>query len=158
MTWAKRGPACLVSCPRVMQNSGLPLLCSSFSALPWGKSWIKPWGPPGKGLSTGWGCCRAGGAPRGSEPSSQHGALVRGRYQGDSAGDRWTQLPQASALSSQQPNPWSSPQPPLHYSRTPLSIPPQHPAEIPPQHPAEEGAGRAAQSSRLVWLVPPHLC
>lgn len=46
-------------------------------ALLWGKSWAKPWGPPGKGLSTGWRCCRAEGAPRGPKPSSQQGPGVR---------------------------------------------------------------------------------
>lgn len=117
-------------------------------ALLWGKSWAKPWGPPGKGLSTGWRCCRAEGAPRGPKPSSQQGPGVRQVLGDFSRGrDRRSSLRQTLSPPSSQtlgaaP---ANPQPHLHYPSIPL------------QHPTEEEGGRAAQGSRLVWLVPPHL-
>lgn len=77
-------------------------------------------------------------------PRAQHPAqlLVWSRYQGDSAVERQTQLPQANALPSQQPNPWSSPcQPPaspaLSKHPTEYSTPASHPSI--PQRREEEG-------------------
>lgn len=104
------------------------MLCS------WGKSWTKPWGPPGKVLSTEWGCCRAEGAPRGPEPStgSCHGQVPGGFSRGETD----------SAPSSPMLSPSNSPcQPPASPALS------KHPTEHPT--PASCRGGRRKGSSRL---------